>query len=71
MDNSFSHFLIGPLLCPIEKLSNKFRYHILIKAPHSQLKAISQKIKDIQIQKESLLSRQVRMLIDIDPNSVL
>ena len=71
LDSSFSHILIGPLLCPIEKLSNKFRYHILIKTPHSKLKAVSQKIKDIQIQKESLLSRQVRMLIDIDPNSVL
>ena len=33
----FSPFLLGPLPCPIEKLSNKFRYHIIIKAPTNEL----------------------------------
>ena len=73
--NSFSKssipFLLGPLPCPIEKLSNKFRYHIIIKAPHLKFKNILKEINHIQNQKESLISKRVKMLIDVDANSVL
>ena len=68
---SFSSSLIGPLPCPIEKLSNKFRYHIIIKASHSKFGIILKEINNIQNQKEVLISNQVTMLIDIDANSVL
>ena len=68
---SFSSSLIGPLPCPIEKLSNKFRYHIIIKAPHLKFRTILKEINNIQNQKEVLISNQVTMLIDIDANSVL
>ena len=67
----FSPFLLGPLPCPIEKLSNKFRYHIIIKAPTNELNKILDKLNHIQKQKELLISNKVHMLIDIDSNSVL
>ena len=68
---SFGSGLIGPLPCPIEKLSNKFRYHIIIKAPHSKFRRVLKEINNIQNQKEVLISNQVTMLIDIDANTVL
>ena len=71
LNKQLNQFLIGPLPCPIEKLSNKSRYHIIIKAPHSKFQCILKKINDVQNKKESLISKQVNMLIDIDANSVL
>ena len=71
LSKSFDSFLIGPLPCPIEKLSNKFRYHIIIKAPHSKFRKILKEINHIQNQKELLISKKINMLIDIDANSVL
>ena len=71
LNKQLNQFLIGPLPCPIEKLSNKSRFHIIIKAPHSKFQFILKKINDVQNKKESLISKQVNMIIDIDANSVL
>ena len=70
-DNQFQKFIIGPHPCPIEKLSNQVRYHILIKAPKAKFKLILNKIKSIQNKKEQLINKSVKMLVDIDANSVL
>ena len=64
-------FLIGPLPCPIEKLANQVRYHILIKTPHNKLKLVLKRVRDIQNKKEHLIDKNVKLLIDIDANSVL
>ena len=67
----FHKFIIGPLPCPIEKLSHKSRYHIIFKIPHSKLKWALKKINDVQDKKQSLISKNVKMLIDVDAHSVL
>ena len=67
----FAHFIIGPLPCPIERLSNKSRYHILLKIKPEKLKSSLVKIKNIQDRKSQLINNKVSLLIDIDSISVL
>ena len=67
----FSKSIIGPLPCPIERLANKSRYHILLKIKPEKLKSSLIKIKKIQDRKEQLLNKKVSLLIDIDSISVL
>ena len=67
----FSENIIGPLPCPIERLSNRSRYHILLKIKPEKLKSSLKKIRIIQDNKESLLSKNVKLLIDVDSISVL
>ena len=64
-------FMIGPLPCPIEKISNYFRYHIIIKIPHKKLRLILSKIHDIMNNQNILISKNSKILIDMDSNSVL
>ena len=70
-NHQMQKFIIGPHPCPIEKLSNYKRYHILIKAPKPEFKLFINKIRDIQNKKEQLINKSVKMLVDIDANSVL
>ena len=67
----FSENIIGPLPCPIERLANRSRYHILLKIKPNKLKSSLKKIKAIQDNKESLISKNVKLLIDVDSISVL
>ena len=67
----FSHSIIEPLPCPIERLGNNIRYHILIKIKPEDLKLSLVKLQKIQDQKETLLNKSVKLLIDIDSISVL
>ena len=70
-NSNFKDFIIGPLPCPIEKLANQVRYHILIKVPNSKLKLVLNQLKNIQNKKEHLIDKSVKMLVDVDVNSVL
>lgn len=62
--------LLGPVTCPMEKLNNQYRYHIIIK---------SKKVKDIQSAiiavrdyfKNSAYTRFLFMEIDIDPMNMM
>ena len=71
LKSDFCDSIIGPLPCPIERLSNKVRYHILIKIKPENLKFILGRLKKIQDKKETLLNKNVKLLIDIDSISVL
>lgn len=57
---------IGPLPAPIEKINDYFRWHILLKMSPDA----AQSIKN-QLTKLSPPSRQVRVIIDSDPRSIL
>jgi len=70
-NSKLKDFIIGPLPCPIEKLANQVRYHILIKVPNSKLKLVLNQLKNIQNKKEHLIDKSVKMLVDVDANSVL
>jgi len=67
----FNNIIIGPLPCPIIKLSNNYRYHIILKVPHSQIRVVLKSIKNLKIQKKSLVYKGISLLIDIDSESVL
>ena len=67
----FSESIIGPLPCPIERLANRSRYHILLKIKPQKLKSSLKKIKTIQDNKETLIRKSVKLLIDVDSISVL
>ena len=64
-------FIIGPLPCPIEKMFNSCRYHIILKVPHNQLKFILKKLHIIMKNKNLIISKNIKILIDMDSNSVL
>ena len=64
-------FIIGPLPCPIEKMFNFCRYHIILKVPHNKLKFILKKLHIIMKSKNLLISKNIKILIDMDSNSVL
>ena len=58
--------MLGPVSCPIEKLNNNYRYHIILKA--QKIGAIVQAAKAIRtIFNESKLSGKLYLEIDIDP----
>ena len=71
LQKKFNNIMIGPLPCPIIRLSNNYRYHIILKAPHSQFKVVLKSIKNLKIQKKSLVYKGISLLIDIDSDSVL
>ena len=71
LKTDFSDSIIGPLPCPIERLYNKSRYHILLKIKPKKLKSSLVKIKKIQDRKSQLINNKVSLLIDIDSISVL
>ena len=71
LKNDCKNFIIGPLPCPIEKLFNYSRYHIIIKIPHDKLKFIINKIHIMIKNKNITSSKNIKILIDMDSNSVL
>ena len=71
LKNDCKDFIIGPLPCPIEKMFNYSRYHIIIKIPHNKLKFILNKIHVLIKNKNFIISKNIKILIDMDSNSVL
>ena len=71
LKNDCKDFIIGPLPFPIEKMFNYSRYHIIIKIPHNKLKLILKKIHVIIKNKNFIISKNIKILIDMDSNSVL
>lgn len=60
--------VLGPSPAPIFKVRNNFRYHLLLKAPKEfALSKVGWKVLSL----ERLLPKGVRMLIDVDPLSML
>jgi primosomal protein N' (replication factor Y) len=60
-------FVLGPVQAPFIKMKNNYRYHIILKADSVQ--TLSQSVNYL---KENLkLGSMVRMIIDIDPYSLL
>lgn len=59
--------VLGPAAAPIEKLRNRYRWQLLLRAKHSST------LLSFARQAEKLLprSRAVRLHIDVDPNSML
>ncbi|SFB89814.1 replication restart DNA helicase PriA [Brevinema andersonii] len=61
---------LGPCPCPIEKINNQYRYHIIIKADKHLL--ILQKIQNIhKIFKSSPEKDKIKIEIDIDPTQII
>ena len=71
LNAKFSDSIIGPLPCPIERLANQERFHIILKIKPEKLKSSLVEIKKIQDKKNSLISTNVKLLIDVDSISVL
>ncbi|OHD56257.1 MAG: primosomal protein N' [Spirochaetes bacterium GWF1_51_8] len=62
--------ILGPVSCPLEKLNNQYRYHIIIKSgKYQQIKSIAQNIRDYFQSSKSVPS--LFLEIDIDPLSML
>ena len=71
LKNDFKNFIIGPLACPIEKMFNYSRYHIIIKIPVNKLKYVINKMHTITKNKNIITSKNIKILIDMDSNSTL
>ncbi len=64
--------LLGPFPCPIEKLSNYYRYHIIIKVPLTAMNSSINQLHKIFNNKIIQNSKKyIKILIDVDSNSVL
>jgi primosomal protein N' (replication factor Y) len=62
--------ILGPVSCPIEKLKNNYRYHIIIKSPDArEVRTIARSIRDYH--RQSSFSRNLYLEIDIDPVSMV
>ncbi|MGL5253730.1 MAG: replication restart helicase PriA [Brevinema sp.] len=62
--------LLGPSLCPIEKINNYTRYHILLKAASHHV--ILQEVKALKRYFNSQkVKEKIKMEIDIDPTQIL
>lgn len=57
---------LGPTSAPIEKLRNRFRFHVLLKSPSAKmLSLVANQIKDWKNRIKG--SKDLRVIIDIDP----
>jgi len=62
--------ILGPVSCPLEKLNNQYRYHIIIKSgKFQQMKNIAQKVR--QYFQGCKAASSIFLEIDIDPVSML
>lgn len=62
--------ILGPVTCPIEKLNNNYRYHIIIKSDHSKtINNIARRIRDFFQQEKK--NMPIYMEIDIDPVNLM
>jgi primosomal protein N' (replication factor Y) len=67
-----SHFsgieVLGPAFAPLSKLKNQYRLHIIIKGPQPRaLNALARQM----LADEKWIPRQVRVIVDVDPASLL
>jgi len=68
----FQNYMIGPLPCPIEKLSKNYRYQIIIKTPLNLINNTIKKINQlVKIKKYIKIQKSIKILIDVDAISVL
>lgn len=62
--------VLGPVSCPIEKLKNNYRHHIIIKSGNiNEINGFIRKVRDVF--KADPLSKFLYMEIDIDPLSLI
>ncbi len=61
--------LLGPAPCPLARLNNKFRFHLLIKAPTTG--AVARCLAPLDGPKLHRKARGVQMTVDVDPVSLL
>ena len=68
----FKNYMLGPLPCPIEKLSKNYRYQIIIKTPLNKINSTIKKINQlVKIKKYIKIQKNIKILIDVDAISVL
>jgi primosomal protein N' (replication factor Y) len=61
--------LLGPAPCPLARLNNKFRFHLLIKAPTTG--AVARCLAPLDAPNMQRKARGVQMTVDVDPVSLL
>lgn len=78
-DNSFwidkedkGNFIIGPYPAPLEKIKNNFRWQIILKSKKENINSFKSLLKRVLINNEHKLDMEnIKISIDIDPNSIL
>ena len=71
LKNDFKGFIMDPFPCPIEKTFNYVRYQIIIKIPHQKLKFAIDKLHSLTKNKLFFDSKNIKILIDMDSDSIL
>jgi len=61
-----SAIILGPVPCALSKLKNRYRYHIMLKGPRHE--ALGPAV--MEILKEMSIPTDVRVTVDIDPQSL-
>ncbi len=69
-DTGSRTFILGPAVAPLEKISNRYRLHFLVKSPSA--KTISYIARELNAWKKTLKGyRELRVAIDVDPVDML
>ena len=64
--------ITGPNPAPLEKIKNNFRFQILIKSPDKHMEKLKEIIEWVCIiNRDELDLTQIKLNVDIDPNSIL
>jgi len=61
--------ILGPIEAPIQRISSKFRWQILVKSPSS--KSINKMITSMMAHPEINPASGVRLIVDVDPYSLM
>lgn len=70
--DNIDKYIIGPYPAPLEKIKNNYRWQILIKSKEENLNILKSLLKRVCIENQYKLKiDDVKISIDIDPNSIL
>ncbi|WMM26757.1 primosomal protein N' [Tissierella sp. MB52-C2] len=70
--DNINNYIIGPYPAPLERIKNNYRWQILLKSKKENINSLKYLLKKICIENEYKLKiDDVKISIDIDPNSIL
>lgn len=71
-ENTINNYIIGPYPAPLERIRNNYRWQIILKSKKDNVESLKTLLKWVCIEnKYNLIMDNIKISIDIDPNSIL
>lgn len=68
-DNNLNISVLGPAPSPIDKIKNRYRWQVLIKS--SNIESLHKLCSIVEQRKNELLIKKTKLIIDVDPDSLM